>query len=149
MNVTNEHWHSDFGFAGPHTTFHHQCFQMVHLTMMNCKRTMNRLNPCALTHEPEIINNTLSSEAKEERNVQAEEWITLKDFARRDNDGNPHDDKVGTKTCDNNEKEKNINRCNELCEKDSDDEEEEVHCDVRNDEEKVKTSNKIEELTEK
>ena len=51
----NEHWCSDFGFAGLHTTFHHQHFQMIDLTAMNCERVMNGLNSCTLPHEPEKL----------------------------------------------------------------------------------------------
>ena len=151
MSNNNEHWHSDFGFAGPHMTLYHHHFQMVDSITINCKRAMKGLNPHALKHEPETINNTLSSEAKEERNVQAEEWTTPRCYARRNNDRNPHDNNVGRKTCDSNEEDKNSNRHNEFHEKDSDEEEEEeeVHHDVRNDDDKVKTSNKTEELTEK
>ena len=60
----NEHWNSDFGFAGPHTTFHHQCFQMVDLMIMHCKRTINWLNPHALLCEPTASNAKLKEEKK-------------------------------------------------------------------------------------
>ena len=66
MGNNNEQWNSDFGFAGPCTTFHHQCFQMVDLITLNCKRTMNGLNPHALTHEPVMYDDNMT-EAKEER----------------------------------------------------------------------------------
>ena len=115
MSNNNEHWCSDFGFAGSHTTFYHQCFQTVDLTIMNCKRTMNGLNQRALPHASEIINNALRSGAKEERKVQVEEWTVPKDYARSDNDTNPHDENV---------ERKNTNRHDES-HVDSDDEEEE------------------------
>ena len=76
MSNNDEHWHSNFGFTGLHMTFHRHHFHMDDLIIINCKRTMNGLNRHALTYEPEIINNALSSEAKEERKVKAEEWIT-------------------------------------------------------------------------
>ena len=54
------------------------------------------------------------------------------------------------KTCDNNEEEKNDNRHDELYDDDSDDEGEEVyHCDLRNNNNKVKTLNESDELIEK
>ena len=65
MSNNNEHWHSDFGFAGPQTTFHQQHFLKVVSSIKNCKRTTNGLNPCALTHEQEKDEST-NSEAKEE-----------------------------------------------------------------------------------
>ena len=97
MSNNNEHWHSDFGFAGPHATFHCQYFQMVDLITMNCKRTMNGLNPCALTCEPETCDNNTNSDAKEERKVQVEEWIQPKEHESRHEDGNQQGNNVGRK----------------------------------------------------
>ena len=54
-----EHCHSDFGYTGTHTTFHHQCLQMVDLMIMPCERKMNGLNTCPLPHEPEASNNKI------------------------------------------------------------------------------------------
>ena len=87
----NEHCHSDFEFAGPHTTFHHQHFQMVDLTTTHCKRAMNRLNQHALPHEPKASNNELSSEVKAEHKMQVEEWTTPNYYARAGNDAKTHD----------------------------------------------------------
>ena len=72
----NDHWHIDFGFTGLHTTFHHQCFQMVDLIMVHCKSIMNGLNPHTFPCEPEGRHNKTSSEANEERKALVEEWIT-------------------------------------------------------------------------
>ena len=102
---------------------------------------MNGLNPHALPHEPETSNDKLSSEAKDERKVQVEEWTTPKYCAREDNDAKTHDG---------NEERKNENKHDKLCEDDSEDEEDDArHCDVRRNNNKVKTVNKYEELTEK
>ena len=60
----NENWNSYFGFAGPHTTFHHQHFQMVDLMMMQCKCTMNGLNSHELPHELEVSNTKLKIKKK-------------------------------------------------------------------------------------
>ena len=125
-----EHWHSDFGFRGLHTTFHHQCFQMVELTTMHCKCTMNRLNPHTLPHQPETSNNKLSSEVKEERAVQGEEWTTPNERVRVDNYAKTHDK---------NEEGNNENRHNEWHDDDLDNEKEDSqHCDARSDNNKVK-----------
>ena len=48
----NANWNIDFGCVGPYAHFHHQCFQMVDLMMLHCKRAMNELNPHAFPHEP-------------------------------------------------------------------------------------------------
>ena len=48
----NAHWNRDFGFSGPHATFHYQNFQMVDLIKLHYKRAMNGLNPRALPYEP-------------------------------------------------------------------------------------------------
>ena len=58
----NEHWNRDFGFTGPYTTFHNRHFQMVNLIKMHSKRTINRLNPHALPHEPEVNNMQVKEE---------------------------------------------------------------------------------------
>ena len=63
----NEHWNSDSGFAGPHTTFHHQCFQMVDLMTMHCERTMHGLNPHVFPCEPEVSNIKLKEEKESTR----------------------------------------------------------------------------------
>ena len=52
----NAHCNSDIGVSGPHPTFRRQCFQMVDLMMLHCKRAMNGLNPCALPYELEVSN---------------------------------------------------------------------------------------------
>ena len=52
----NDNWNRDFGLAGPYTNFHHQCLQMVDLTMMHCERKRNGLNLHALLYEPEESN---------------------------------------------------------------------------------------------
>ena len=52
----NAHWNGDFWFAGPHTTFCYQHFQMVDLMTLNYKRAMNGLNTHALHHEPKYDN---------------------------------------------------------------------------------------------
>ena len=52
---------------------------------------MSALSPCALPHEPEASNNKLNSEAKEEREVQVEEWTAPNDSARAGNDAKTHD----------------------------------------------------------
>ena len=59
-----EHWHVDFGHTGPHTTFHHQCLQIVDLMIMHCERSMDGLNPHALPYEPEASNNKTKEEKK-------------------------------------------------------------------------------------
>ena len=70
----NVNWNRYFGHAGPHTTFHHQCFQMVDLIMLHCKRAMNGLNPHALPHEPieqnekHAVENNMPSEGKKWNN---------------------------------------------------------------------------------
>ena len=87
----NELWHCYFGCAGPHTTLHCHHFQIVDLTMMHCKRTMNGLNLCALPCEPEASNNKLSSEAKEERKVKVEQWTEPNDYVRVDSHVKTHD----------------------------------------------------------
>ena len=45
------HCYSDFGHAGPCTTFCHRCFQMFSLITLHCKRAMNGLNPYTLPYE--------------------------------------------------------------------------------------------------
>ena len=50
--INNVHWNSDFGYAGPYTTFHHKCFQIIDLMTLHWKRAMNGLNPHTLLHEP-------------------------------------------------------------------------------------------------
>ena len=84
MSNNNEHWHVDFGFAGPHTTLHHQCFQMVDLIMLNFKRTMNGLNPRALTYEPAMHDDDMTK-IKEERKdmLEEDELIQPKDHKVR------------------------------------------------------------------
>ena len=91
MSNNDEHQHSDFGFAGPHTTFHHQCFQMVELTNIHRKRAMNGLNPCTLPYEPKTSNNKLSIKLKQERKLQVEELTAPNDYARVDNCVKTHD----------------------------------------------------------
>ena len=48
---SNEHCHSDFGYAGPCTTFHR-----------HYKRTMNGLNPHLLPCAPEVSDNKVKEE---------------------------------------------------------------------------------------
>ena len=137
----NEHCHSDFEFAGPHTASHHLFFQIFELMKMHCERTMNGLSPCSLTHEPETRNNKLRSEAKEEREVQVEEWTTPNEHVRVENCVKTHDD---------NEEGSNENRCKELHDDDSENEEEDSHhCDVINNNDEVKTLKEPEEFVEK
>ena len=50
--IDNVNWNSDFGHAGPCSTFHHQYFRTVHLMMLHCKRVIFGLNSHALPHEP-------------------------------------------------------------------------------------------------
>ena len=88
----NEHWHSDFGFTGPHTTFHHQHFQMVDLKIMNFKRTVCGLSPHAVPCEPVTNNNNMNSELEEERKGKVEDWIKPKKHVRKDNDMEQNDD---------------------------------------------------------
>ena len=114
---------------------------MVDLMITHCKRTMNGLNPHTFPYEPETRDNKLSSEAKEERDVQGEEWTTHNEHARVDN---------CVKTHDNNKEGNNENRYNELHNDDSENEEEDsYHCDVRSDSDKVKTLQEPEEFVEK
>ena len=84
MSNNNEHWHSDFGFTGPCTTFHHQCFQMVDLIIMNFKCTVCGLSPYAVPYEPVINNNNMNSKLEEERKVKVEELIKPKKHARKE-----------------------------------------------------------------
>ena len=100
---------------------------------------MNGLNPHALPYEPEKSNNKLRSEAKEELEVQGEQWTTPNEHARADNHVKTHDD---------NEEGNNEKRHNELHDDDSDNEEEDSHhCDVRNSNKKVRTLQEPEEFT--
>ena len=97
MSNNNEHYASDFWFTGPHTTFHHQHFQMVDLMIMNFKRRMCGLSPCAVPYEPERHNDNMSSEIEEELKVKVEEWIKPTEHVRRDSNEKQHDANVGRK----------------------------------------------------
>ena len=142
MNNNNEHWHSDFGFTGPHTTFHRQHFQMVDLIIMNFKRTVYGLSLYAVTHEPVRCDNNMT-EAKEERKetLEEDEWIQPKDHKARklrNIEGKARHDE---------EEDMNGNRHHELHEEDLEDEENEG-CLLRcNDEKREENSRNNEELT--
>ena len=47
----DEKWNG-IDYSGPHTVFHHQCFQMVDMLMQCCRRSMHGLNPYALPYVP-------------------------------------------------------------------------------------------------
>ena len=139
MNINNEHWHSDFGFTGPHTTFHHQHFQMVDLIIMNFKRMVHGLNPCAVPYE--AVRSDNMTEVKEEREEMKEEgeWITkVHQGGKRRNaeDIVRHDTEFSR------------NKFHELCEEDEDGEEDEGCHTNFNDNEIEGNDRSKEELTE-